>query len=340
MPGAKAKVSQMATRPKYYAVHGYIGNQFKSFSSRAEAEQYLRGVSAMSKPLSKKAKSPKLVKVKRSRSHLPKLTQPTSTAEVLDMKVVPKDQAGDVYQVEYDGASKKNPGPAGAGALVRRPDGSVVCELREGIGSATNNVAEYRAFILGLKGALDRGIYRVRVQGDSKLVCEQVLGRWKVNQPTLATLCKEAQSLIQHFSEFSIQHVDRELNSAADQLANEAVLLPESKFVSSFDRIEARDRMVAAEAATLGDGCWRRDRERKTYGIFDFAECSKLRLACRSYYINFRSSNVIGAERLRSLFSPYKGTRVNLLAARPRVTNTSWILTRRCFANMAIRLRL
>lgn len=51
---------------------------------------------------------------------------------------------------------------------------SQVCELREGIGCATNNVAEYRAFILGLRGALDRGIYRVRVQGDSKLVCEQV----------------------------------------------------------------------------------------------------------------------------------------------------------------------
>lgn len=50
-----------------------------------------------------------------------------------------------------------------------------VCELREGLGSTTNNVAEYRAFILGLRGALDRGIYRVRVQGDSKLVCEQVI---------------------------------------------------------------------------------------------------------------------------------------------------------------------
>ena len=49
-----------------------------------------------------------------------------------------------------------------------------VCQLREGIGSATNNVAEYRAFILGLRGALERGIYRFRVQGDSKLVCEQV----------------------------------------------------------------------------------------------------------------------------------------------------------------------
>jgi hypothetical protein len=80
----------------------------------------------------------------------------------------------DVYQVEYDGASKRNPGRAGAGALLRHPDGSVVCELKEGLGIATNNVAEYRAFILGLRGALTRGIYRVRVQGDSKLVCEQV----------------------------------------------------------------------------------------------------------------------------------------------------------------------
>jgi ribonuclease HI len=80
----------------------------------------------------------------------------------------------EVYQIEYDGASKRNPGPAGAGALVRAPNGSVVCELREGLGVTTNNVAEYRALILGLCGALERGIYRVRVQGDSNLVCQQV----------------------------------------------------------------------------------------------------------------------------------------------------------------------
>ncbi|GMP30377.1 hypothetical protein CsSME_00005072 [Camellia sinensis var. sinensis] len=75
--------------------------------------------------------------------------------------------------IEFDGASKGNPGLAGAGAMLRADDGSMVCRLREGVGIATNNVAEYRAVILGLKYALKKGFKHVRVQGDSKLVCMQ-----------------------------------------------------------------------------------------------------------------------------------------------------------------------
>lgn len=296
----------------------------------------MRLVPAASQASPEKAKSPALVKVKRRKSTSLRPGRPSITAEAVDTAEAPPDQADDVYQVEYDGASKSNPGPAGAGALVRRPDGSVVCELREGIGSATNNVAEYRAFILGLKGALDRGIYRVRVQGDSKLVSEQVSGRWKVNQPTLAILCKEAQRLIENFSEFSVRHVDREFNSAADQLANEAVLLPETKFVSSF-----KDRRAGkAEAAILGDFNWQQSRGIKSYGAFNSAQSSELRLACKSYYLGFRPSSVVGAQWLRSIFSPNKAKRALALVARPRVSTTSWTLTSRCFTNMAVRLLL
>lgn len=203
-------------------VKGFSGAEFKSFSSREEAEEFTGNVAASTPgpALSPIAFAHSPVPVKRSRS--PGLGHPSNRAE------------DDVYQIEFDGAAKGNPGWAGAGAVVRNPDGSVVCELREGLGSASNNVAEYRAFILGLKGALDRGIYRVRAQGDSKLIVEQILGRYKVRKFDLIPLCEEALRLIQNFAEFSIRHVDREFNSAADKLANEAVFLPETKFVSSF----------------------------------------------------------------------------------------------------------
>ncbi|KAG8046632.1 hypothetical protein GUJ93_ZPchr0008g14148 [Zizania palustris] len=78
--------------------------------------------------------------------------------------------------LEFDGASKGNPGKAGAGAVVRRLDGTVIAQLREGLGIATNNAAEYRALILGLRYAAKKGFKYIRAQGDSKLVCYQVCG--------------------------------------------------------------------------------------------------------------------------------------------------------------------
>ncbi|XP_052729746.1 uncharacterized protein LOC108321370 isoform X3 [Vigna angularis] len=75
--------------------------------------------------------------------------------------------------LEFDGASKGNPGKSGAGAILRAIDGSLICRLREGVGVATNNAAEYRAMILGMKYALKKGFTGIRIQGDSKLVCMQ-----------------------------------------------------------------------------------------------------------------------------------------------------------------------
>ncbi|XWS63624.1 hypothetical protein CRYUN_Cryun06bG0116400 [Craigia yunnanensis] len=74
--------------------------------------------------------------------------------------------------IEFDGASKGNPGPAGAAAVLRTDAGNVICKLREGLGTATNNVAEYHA--IGLKHALKKGYTSIHVRGDSKLVCMQV----------------------------------------------------------------------------------------------------------------------------------------------------------------------
>ncbi|XXG60567.1 hypothetical protein AAC387_Pa04g2436 [Persea americana] len=127
--------------------------------------------------------------------------------------------------LEFDGASKGNPGKAGAGAILRSEDGSVVWRLREGIGIATNNVAEYRALILGLKYALEKGFKRIRVLGDSNLVCMQVQNLWQTKNKNMADLCQEAKELKDKFLSFQICHVAREFNSAADAQANLAISL-------------------------------------------------------------------------------------------------------------------
>ncbi|XP_022773708.1 uncharacterized protein LOC111315949 isoform X3 [Durio zibethinus] len=100
-----------------------------------------------------------------------------------------------------------------------------VCRLCEGVGIATNNVAEYRAVILGMKYALKKGFKHIRVQGDSNLVCMQVQGRWKIKSQNLVELNKEAKELKDKFMSFQINHVGRESNSEADALANQAVNL-------------------------------------------------------------------------------------------------------------------
>ncbi|XP_042489127.1 uncharacterized protein LOC122069224 isoform X2 [Macadamia integrifolia] len=88
--------------------------------------------------------------------------------------------------LEFDGASKGNPGQAGAGAVLRAEDGRVVYRLREGLGITTNNVAEYRAMILGMKYALKKGFKQIHVQGDSKLICMQGLNSEADAQANLA----------------------------------------------------------------------------------------------------------------------------------------------------------
>ncbi|KAL6351290.1 hypothetical protein AAG906_035082 [Vitis piasezkii] len=111
--------------------------------------------------------------------------------------------------VEFDGASKGNPGPAGAAAVLRSDSGRVICRVREGLGLATNNVAEYQAMILGLKYALKKGYTSIRVQGDSKLVCMQVQGLWKARNKNMSILCKEAKKLKNEFLSVEINHVLR-----------------------------------------------------------------------------------------------------------------------------------
>ncbi|CAL5197012.1 unnamed protein product [Lathyrus oleraceus] len=128
--------------------------------------------------------------------------------------------------VEFDGASKGNPGRAGAGAILRSKDGNVV---REGVGIATHEVAEYRAAILGMKYALKKGFTNICIQGDSQLVCSQIDGSSKVKKESLSTLYKVAKELKDKFASFQISHVLRKFNSDADAQANLAVHLADGQ---------------------------------------------------------------------------------------------------------------
>jgi ribonuclease HI len=129
----------------------------------------------------------------------------------------------DEVVVWSDGGARGNPGPAGYGVVVTTPGGEVLAELAEGIGWATNNVAEYRGAIAGLGQALALGARRVRVRADSLLVVNQQKGLWKVKNPALRELWVEARRLAGHFERVTWEHVPRERNQHADALANQAM---------------------------------------------------------------------------------------------------------------------
>jgi len=126
--------------------------------------------------------------------------------------------------VEADGGSRGNPGLAGYGAVVFAPDHETVLgEACEAIGHATNNVAEYRGLIAGLAEAARLGATEVSVSMDSKLVVEQMSGRWKVKHPDLITLYQQAVTAAMQFESVSYRWIPRERNKHADRLANEAM---------------------------------------------------------------------------------------------------------------------
>jgi broad specificity phosphatase PhoE/ribonuclease HI len=126
--------------------------------------------------------------------------------------------------VEADGGSRGNPGPAGYGAVVWSADHDrVLSERKESIGLATNNVAEYRGLIAGLEEAAALGATHVAARLDSKLVVEQMSGRWRVKHPDLVPLRQRATELAAVFDAVSYAWIPREENAHADRLANEAM---------------------------------------------------------------------------------------------------------------------
>ena len=126
--------------------------------------------------------------------------------------------------VEADGGSRGNPGPAGYGSVVWTADReNVLAESKQAIGRATNNVAEYRGLIAGLEEAAKVGASEVDVRMDSKLVVEQMSGRWQVKHPDLKTLIEQAKAVATTFDRISYAWIPRAENSHADRLANEAM---------------------------------------------------------------------------------------------------------------------
>jgi probable phosphoglycerate mutase len=122
-----------------------------------------------------------------------------------------------------DGGARGNPGPAGFGVRVERPDGTLVEEFHEAIGIATNNVAEYRGLIAALEWARVRGERDVQIRSDSLLLVQQMLGHYKVKHPNLQPLHAKARLLAHDVGRVKYEHVRREANRHADRLANEAM---------------------------------------------------------------------------------------------------------------------
>ncbi|WP_435069425.1 ribonuclease HI [Haloplanus sp. C73] len=130
--------------------------------------------------------------------------------------------AGGRAHVYFDGASRGNPGPGAIGWVIVSGDG-IVDEGGDTIGRTTNNRAEYEALIRGLEVARDHGFDEIDIRGDSELIVRQVRGEWNTNDPDLRERRVRVRELLDDFDRWSLEHVPREINDRADELANEAL---------------------------------------------------------------------------------------------------------------------
>lgn len=146
--------------------------------------------------------------------------------------------------IEADGGARGNPGPAGYGAVVLdATTGEVLAERAAAIGVATNNVAEYGGLIAGLEAAAELGAVQVEVRMDSKLVVEQMSGRWQIKNPGLRALAAKVANLVSRFDGVTFTWVPRERNTHADALANRAM-----------DEAVGRNGAAPAARTTTGPG--------------------------------------------------------------------------------------
>ena len=122
-----------------------------------------------------------------------------------------------------DGGSRGNPGPAASGMVLKDEAGKTIAAWGEYLGTQTNNVAEYSAVIFGLRRALELDADSILCIVDSKLVAEQLNGRWKVKQPHIQKLFVQAYNLTQQFKKFSIAHTPRAQNTEADREVNKTL---------------------------------------------------------------------------------------------------------------------
>jgi len=125
--------------------------------------------------------------------------------------------------LNFDGGSRGNPGPAGIGVVVTASDGTPLVTLGRFLGTATNNVAEYTALIVGLEQLSKLGATHIVIRGDSELIIKQMRGEYRVKNPGLRPLYEKAQSLVGKFESVKFEHNFRESNELADKLANLAM---------------------------------------------------------------------------------------------------------------------
>jgi len=125
--------------------------------------------------------------------------------------------------VHVDGGARGNPGPAAAASVISSPDGEVLDERAQLIGDATNNVAEYRALLLGLERARELGASDLEIVGDSELIAKQLRGEYKVKHKAMRELYSRAMQELRGFERWSIRTVPRAQNAHADALVNAAL---------------------------------------------------------------------------------------------------------------------
>jgi ribonuclease HI len=160
------------------------------------------------------------------------------------------EKPANLYVANVDGASRGNPGPASYAVVVRGPDGVTCFEVGKYLGRATNNVAEYYGLITALDYAAAQGIDRLLVRSDSELLVRQMQGRYKVKSTDLRPLYERARKMANGLAHFAIEHVPRELNREADELANLALDRTGSRSGgSSAPAAEAEAKPAKAEAA-------------------------------------------------------------------------------------------
>jgi ribonuclease HI len=125
--------------------------------------------------------------------------------------------------VHVDGGARGNPGPAAIAAVLADPEGNVIEERSEAIGRATNNVAEYRALLLGIERARALGARELDLVGDSELIARQVRGEYRVKDPSLRELHAQVVAALDGLERWTIRNVPREENARADLLVNEVL---------------------------------------------------------------------------------------------------------------------
>lgn len=144
-----------------------------------------------------------------------------SDKEITDIFNINKET--DLIVVNVDGASRGNPGESGIGVAIFDKDSNLINESCDYLGVATNNIAEYKALILGIKLSMKYNAKKILFKSDSELMVKQIKGEYKVKNEQLKLLFAEAQSFLKKLSNWKIMHVPREENKEADLLANKGV---------------------------------------------------------------------------------------------------------------------